>query len=130
MSDPGLYRQREELVLRHVEGENERDLEAIMATFTYPRYEIVPAAMVYDGDKAVRDMILRQWEELPRMQYTAEGIYHGDDGLVVETRTRCPGTDMDMRSVNVFGFEGAGLVVERCYFDRMLFAAALELTHE
>src|SRR5690242_11409609 len=120
-----LRRVREELVLRHVAGENDRDLEAIMATFTHARYEIVPSAMVYDGDEAVRQMILQQWEDLPRMRYTAEGIYHGERGLVVETTTTCPGTDFDMLSINLFGFDGTGLVLERCYFDRMLFANKL-----
>ncbi|MDX1884152.1 nuclear transport factor 2 family protein [Mycolicibacterium sp. 120270] len=117
---------REEIVARHIAGENDRDLEAIMATFTHPRYEIIPSATVYDGDEAVREMILRQWDELPRMHYSAEGIYHGPDGLIVETRTTCPGSKFDMLSVNVFGFEGTGLVLERCYFDRGLFATQLE----
>jgi hypothetical protein len=117
-----LRRVREELVLRHVAGENDRDIEAIMATFTHARYEIVPSAMVYDGDEAVRQLILQQWEDLPRMRYNAEGIYHGERGLVVETRTTCPGTSFDMLSINLFGFDGTGLVLERCYFDRMLFA--------
>jgi hypothetical protein len=77
MSPDELRRIREEIVLRHIAGENDRDLEAVMATFTRPRYEIVPSALVYDGDEAVREMILRQWDELPWMHYTAEGIYHG-----------------------------------------------------
>ncbi|KUH64595.1 hypothetical protein AU184_17420 [Mycolicibacterium novocastrense] len=126
MSEDRLRRVREEIVLRHVAGENARDLEAIMATFAHPRYEIVPSATVYDGDAAVRTMILRQWDELPWMHYAAEAIYHGADGLVVETRTTCAGTDIDMLSVNVFGFDGEGLILERCYFDRMLFAEQLK----
>ncbi len=125
-----LRRIREEIVLRHVAGENDRDLEAIMATFTRARYEIVPTAMVYDGEQSVREMMLRQWSELPRMHYTAEGIFHGEHGLMVETRTTCPGTPIDMLSVNLFGFDGAGLVLERCYFDRTLFAAQLELVND
>jgi hypothetical protein len=126
MSTNELERVREELVLRHVAGENDRDLDAIMSTFTHARYEIISTATVYDGDAEVRQMILQQWEELPRMHYLAEGIFHGEHGLVVETRTTCPGTDLDVLSVNLFGFEGSGLVFERCYFDRMLFTSALE----
>ena len=125
-ADAELHRRREALVLRHVEAENDRDLEAIMATFTRARYEIVPTATVYDGDAAVRQMILAQWEQLPQMHYTAEAVFHSADGLVVETRTTCPGTAVDMLSINVFGFDGDGLILERCYFDRMLFAAELE----
>jgi len=121
-----LWRRREELVLRLVVGENDRDLEAIMATFTRPRYEIVPSGVVFDGDEAVRQMILRQWADLPRMQHAAEAIFHAEHGLVVETRTTCPGTPIDMLSINLFQFEGEGLVLERCYFDRMLFAAQLQ----
>lgn len=121
-----LYRGREALVLRHVAAENDRDLEAIMATFSRPRYEIVPTATVFDGDAAVRQMILKQWEDLPRMHYDAEEVFHSAGGLIVETRTTCPGTTFDMLSINVFGFEGSGLILERCYFDRLLFAAELE----
>ena len=71
-------------------------------------------------------MILRQWEELPQLTYSAEAIFHAADGLVVETRTTCPGTPVDMLSVNLFAFRGDGLILERCYFDRMLFAAQMQ----
>lgn len=124
-ADNGLHHIREELVRRHVAGENDRDLEQVMATFTHPRYEIIPSSTIYDGDEAVRQMILRQWDELPWLRYTAEGIYHGEHGLMVETRTTCPGTEIDMLSVNLFVFDGAGLILERCYFDRMQFAATV-----
>lgn len=124
--DVELQNRREALILRHVAGENDRDLEAIMSTFTHPRYEIVPTGMVFDGDDEVRQMILRQWDELPRMHYEATGIFHSADGLVVETRTTCPGASFDMLSVNLFGFRGDDLILERCYFDRMLFAAEMQ----
>lgn len=126
MTGDALQQRREDLVMRHIAGENDRDLEAVMSTFTYPRYEIIPSATVYDGESAVRQMILRQWEELPWLRYSAHGIYHGTEGVVVETRTTYPGTEVDMLSVNVFVFEGSGLILERCYFDRMLFAEQLE----
>jgi SnoaL-like protein len=121
-----LQRTREALVLRHVAAENARDLEAVMATFTRPRYEIIPTGMVFDGDDAVRAMLLQQWGDLPQLRYSAEGIYHGDDGLVVETRTTAPGKTIDMLSVNLFGFRGPDLILERCYFDRMLLAEQLD----
>lgn len=124
--DNALRRLREELVLRHVAAENARDLEAAMATFTHARYEIIPTGMVFDGDEAVRAMLLQQWADLPMLQYSADALYHGDEGLVVETRTTAPGTPIDMLSINLFGFRGPDLVLERCYFDRMLLAAQLE----
>ncbi|BBZ71776.1 nuclear transport factor 2 family protein [Mycobacterium paraseoulense] len=126
--ETALRRVREELVLRHVAAENARDLEAAMATFTHPRYEIIPTGMVFDGDEAVRAMLLRQWADLPMLQYSAEALYHGDNWLIVETRTTAPGTPVDMLSINLFGFRGPDLVLERCYFDRMLLAQQLEST--
>jgi len=124
--DGALRRIREDLVARHVAAENAHDLEAAMATFTHPRYEIVPTGMVFDGEQAVREMLLQQWADLPMLRYSANAIYHGDDGLAVETRTTAPGTPIDMLSINLFGFRGPDLVLERCYFDRMLLAAQLE----
>jgi hypothetical protein len=121
-----LQRHREELVLRHVAAENARDLEAAMAAFTHPRYEIIPTGMVFDGDEAVRSMLLQQWADLPMLRYSAEALYHGEHGLIVETRTTAPGTSIDMLSVNLFGFRGPDLILERCYFDRMLLAAQLD----
>jgi hypothetical protein len=124
--DAALHGVREDLVLRHVAAENARDVEAAMATFTHPRYEIIPTGAVFDGYEAVRAMLLQQWADLPRMHYAAEAIYHGEQGLVVETRTTAPGTSIDMLSMNLFGFSGPDLILERCYFDRMLLAEQLE----
>lgn len=112
--------------MRHVAAENERDLDGIMATFAHPRYEIVPTATVYDGDAEVRQMILSQWQTLPQMHYAAAAVFHAANGVCVETRTTCPGTAMDMLSVNLFVFDGDRLILERCYFDRALFAAELD----
>jgi SnoaL-like domain len=122
-----LQRTREAIVLRHVAAENARDLEAVMATFVRPRYEIMPTGTIFEGDAAVRAMLLQQWADFPLLQYAAEGVYHGDDGLIVETRTTCPGTPIDMLSVNLFEFRGHDLILERCYFDRMQLAAQLDL---
>jgi len=124
--DAVLRGAREDLVLRHVAAENARDVEAAMDTFTHPRYEIIPTGAVFDGYEAVRAMLLQQWADLPRLQYAAEAIYHCEQGLVVETRTTAPGTSIDMLSMNLFGFRGPDLILERCYFDRLLLAEQLE----
>lgn len=120
-----LQRHRQDLVLRHVDAENARDVDAALATFTHPRYEIIPTGAVFDGDAAVRGMLLQQWRDLPLLRYSAEALYHGDNGLVVETRTTAPGTTINMLSINLFGFRGPDLILERCYFDRMLLADQL-----
>ena len=120
-----LQRLREDLVLRHVAAENAHDVDAAMATFTHPRYEIIPTGTIFDGDAAVRGMLLQQWTDLPLLRYSAEALYHGEYGLIVETRTTALGTSIDMLSINLFGFRGPDLILERCYFDRMLLAEQL-----
>jgi hypothetical protein len=119
---------REALVVAHVAAENARDIEAVMATFAHPRYEIVPTGAVHDGDTAVRAMLEEQWTQLPGLRYEAVALFHGSDGLMVETRTlgTAPdGRSVDMVSVNLFGFRGLELMLERCWFDRMTVAEAL-----
>ena len=125
MGGDALLDARVRLVLTHVAAENDHDLEAVIATFAHPRYEIVPTGAVFDGEAEVRRMLLQQWADLPRLTYAAEGIFHSPEGIVVETRTIMPGGGRSMLSVNVFGFDGEDLVVERCYFDRTSFADLL-----
>jgi ketosteroid isomerase-like protein len=125
-----LHAAREALVLRHVAAENAHDLDAVLATFAHPRYEVVPTGMVYDGAAAVSAMLTEQWRQLPWLSFEAVGLFHGESGLVVETRTRGTSPDgraVDLPSVNIFGFVGEGLVLERCYYDRRTMAESLGL---
>jgi ketosteroid isomerase-like protein len=117
-----LDERRLAVVLEHVAAENERDVDRAMRTFLRPRYEIVPTGDVFEGEAAVREMLVQQWETLPPVTYEALAVYFGDEGLVVETRTvgsRSDGHPIDMTSMNLFGFEGDGLVLERCFFDQV-----------
>jgi hypothetical protein len=128
LPDAAVLATRESLVVAHVAAENARDIEAVMATFAHPRYEIIPTGVTYDGDAAVRAMLTEQWRQLPGLEYEATGVYHGADGLMVETRTVGTGPNgraVDLLSVNLFGFVGTDLVLERCWFDRRVIAEAL-----
>src|SRR4029450_1097202 len=93
-----------------------------LRTFLRPRYEIVATGAVHDGEAAVRRFLAAQWESMPPLRYEATAVYFGTDGLMVETRTlgtSARGTAIDMTSVNLFGFEDDGLVLERCFFDQV-----------
>jgi ketosteroid isomerase-like protein len=128
LPDHAVLAAREALVFSHVAAENARDIEAVMATFGHPRYEIVPTGVVHDGDAAVRAMLEEQWAQLPGLRYEAVAFFHGSDGVMVETRTLGTATDgraVDVVSVNLFGFRDLELVLERCWFDRMTVAEAL-----
>lgn len=131
MTASDLRAAREALVLRHVVAENAHDLDVVLATFSHPRYEIVPTGAVYDGAAAVSEMLREQWRQLPWLSFEAVAIFHGDSGLVVETRTTGTspsGRGVDLLSMNLFGFEGEALVLERCYYDRLAMAESLGLT--
>lgn len=58
MTSADMLAAREALVLRHVDAENAHDLDAVLATFAHPRYEIVPTGVVHDGEAAVSRMLL------------------------------------------------------------------------
>jgi limonene-1,2-epoxide hydrolase len=122
-----LEARRLELVLEHVEAENEQDLDRAMRTFHHARYEIVPTGVVVDGDEAVRALLAANWEAMPGLRFSATGIFHSDDGIAVETHTtgEHEGKPVDMMSVNLFLFEGDKLVCERCYFDQVTTAQNL-----
>jgi hypothetical protein len=113
---------RREIIERHVEAENERDVEAALATFTHPRYEIVPTGAVFDGEEEVRAFLLANWDSLPQdLHWEALGLYDAEHGVMVETRsvgTTDDGRPIDYVTVNLFGFDGEALVLERCWFDR------------
>jgi limonene-1,2-epoxide hydrolase len=122
-----LEARRVELVLEHVDAENEQDLERAMRTFHRARYEIVPTGLVVDGDEAVRALLTANWAAMPGLRFSATGIFHSADGIAVETHTtgEHDGKPVDMTSVNLFLFEGDQLVCERCYFDQVTTARNL-----
>ena len=122
-----LEARRLAVVLEHVAAENEQDLDRAMRTFHRARYEIVPIGFVADGDAAVRELLAANWAAMPGLHFSANAIFHGVDGVAVETHTtgEHEGRPVDMMSVNLFLFEGDHLVCERCYFDQVTSAANL-----
>lgn len=121
MMDEDLRKIRHEIIERHVRAENERDVETALATFSRPRYEIVPTGAVFDGEDEVRAFLRANWDALPRdLRWEALGLYDAEGGVMVETRsfgTTDDGRAIDFVTVNLFGFEGSDLVLERCWFD-------------
>ena len=50
-----LRQRREAIVLEHMDAENRHDVEATVATFHRPCYDVVPVNEMHDGSDSVRD---------------------------------------------------------------------------
>jgi ketosteroid isomerase-like protein len=120
-----LARRRLAVVRQHMEAENRKDFDAVIATFAHPRYELMPTGRVFDGEPAVREYFTRSRSTFPD-QRNENAVLRpaGDDGVIAEFDLL--GTHVDSgksfrsRMVALFLFaEGDDRIVcERVYFDR------------
>lgn len=121
-----LRKARDELLAAHVDAENRGDLDAVIATFKHPRYELVPVGEIFDGETEVRHYY-REKEARGRRRYEVVKAYHADEAVIMEIRTLPleprPPYRVDQPSIVVFEFDGADLMCERVYYDAGAFAA-------
>lgn len=120
-ADPARRERRERLLAAHVAAENVVDVDAVIETFSHPRYELVPLNEVYDGEAEVRRYYLEK-EARGRLVYEVAGLYHSDNAVVVEVRnlsTRHPKPDRaEFPSIAIFFFDEDDLLTcERVYWD-------------
>jgi steroid delta-isomerase-like uncharacterized protein len=123
-----LRQVREEIVRRHVDAENSRDVEAALQTFHHPRYEIMATGRIIDGADDVRAFVAVFVAALPNIRSEVERIHHADDAVIVEYRTigrhdgdwagiRATGAAIDSPAIALFLFDEDRLVAERIYRD-------------
>lgn len=123
-----LRERREAVVAAHVDAENRHDVEATIATFDHPRYEVIPFGSDHDGPDAVRELLGDLMTSFPDFAVETRHLHHADSAVIVEgvmTGTQrsawagIPTTNRAMRLpfVGVFDFEEDRLVCERVYFD-------------
>ncbi|OBH90468.1 ester cyclase [Mycobacterium sp. E2733] len=121
-----LRQRREAIVNQHVEVENRHDVEATIATFTQPRYEVngVPS----DGEDAVRELLQGLMVGFPDLHAELGRMRHADDaifgeGLITGTHdgewAGIPptGRRIEIPIVGIFEFDGDRLLCEKVYFD-------------
>jgi steroid delta-isomerase-like uncharacterized protein len=122
-----LNQAREAIVREHAEAEGRHDVEATLATFHSPRYEVAPFG-VSDGEAAVRDLLNSMITGFPDWGIETGEFRHGDDFVFVEVRMTgthngpwCgwepTGKKMDVTVACMFEFEEDRLVCEKVYFD-------------
>ena len=123
-----LRAQREATVRRHMERENVHDFDAVIDTFSHPRYEIIPTGQVYDGEEAVRGYFRESRTAFPDQRNEPISFRHADDAVVVEfwllgthkgplAGIEPTGKEFRCRMTALFIFDGEKIVCERVYFD-------------
>jgi steroid delta-isomerase-like uncharacterized protein len=121
---------REALVREHMDSENRLDLEATLATFAHPRYELVATGQVYDGEEEVRAYFAASRATFPDQRNELIALHHAEDTVIVEFDLL--GTQegdlmgfppshkpFRCRMVALYLFADEGLVCERVYFDSL-----------
>jgi steroid delta-isomerase-like uncharacterized protein len=123
-----LRRAREAVVEAHSAAERAHDLDALIATFHQPRYEIVPTGEVFDGDEAVRHYHAENFAGVPDFTVEPIAAYHGEDAIAEEawvsgthlgTYHGLPPTGrfVRVRVCGIYVFEEDRLICERVYYD-------------
>jgi SnoaL-like polyketide cyclase len=91
-----LHQRRQQLIERLLSAQNRGDLEAALACFTQPRYELIGN----NGDDAV----------ISELWMTGTHLGSGRDFEATGRSFRC-------RTAVIFGFEGDQLIGARVYYD-------------
>ena len=124
--DNGVRERREAIVREHVDAENRGDVEAVIATFDRPRYEVNGEAS--DGAGQVRDLLHGILRAFPDFRAEDGKTHHSDDAVIAEGRVTGThdgpfagipptGRRIDYPLVAIFEFEEDRLVCEKVYFD-------------
>jgi steroid delta-isomerase-like uncharacterized protein len=121
-----LRERREAIVLEHVAAENRHDIEATLATFARPRYEV--NGVESDGEAAVRDLLHELMTGLPDFHAEVQKIHHADDAVIGEALVTGThggewagigptGRRVEVAIAAIFDFEEDRLVCEKAFYD-------------
>jgi len=121
-----LRQRREAIVKEHADAENQHDVEATIATFHRPRYEVNGVAS--DGEAAVRDLLQGLMDGFPDMHAAIGTLRHADDAVFGEaliTGTHngewagvpATGRRVEIPMAAIFEFDGDRLLCEKVYMD-------------
>jgi len=121
-----LRQRRESTVREHIDSENRHDIEGIIATFHYPRYEVNGEAN--DGEDAIRGLLQILMRGFPDFWAEILNLRHLDDGILVEgliTGTHDgewvgippTGRRISILVVSIFEFDEDRLMCEKAFMD-------------
>jgi steroid delta-isomerase-like uncharacterized protein len=121
-----LRQRREAIVNQHAEAENRHDIEATIATFHHPRYEMNGDPS--DGEAAVRGLLQGMMHGLPDLHAEIGKTRHADDAVIIEgliTGTHDgewagippTGRRVEVPVAAIFEFDEDRLLCEKVYMD-------------
>ena len=119
---------RQETLLRLLEAQNAHDVDAALACFAHPRYELVGNTRVYDGAHDVRHYYEVTKGYFPDLHFEVIATHHSDDAVVAEMWMsgthlgsgpdfEATGRRFRCRTAIIFSFEGEALTGARVYYD-------------
>jgi steroid delta-isomerase-like uncharacterized protein len=128
MVDEQLRARRAAIVQQHIDAENNGDLDAMIASFATPRYEVFPMGAVFEGEGPVRDLVAGLIGGFPDFNFAPTIIHHADDAVIVEAMMTGThkgdwagippkGNRLELPLVCIFDFDGDALINEKVYFD-------------
>lgn len=120
--------QREATLRALLEAQNRHDVEASLACFAHPRYELVGNQRVYEGTDEVRRYYGTTFGAFPDLTFELIAAHHADSSLVVEMWMsgshlgsrrdfEATGKHFRCRIAAVFQFQDTGLIGARIYYD-------------
>jgi steroid delta-isomerase-like uncharacterized protein len=126
-----LRQRREAIVTQHADAENQHDVEATIATFHRPRYEVNGTPS--DGEQAVRELLQGLMSGFPDLHVEIGELRHADDAIFGETLITGThdgewagipptGRRIEVPVAAIFEFDEDRLLCEKVYMD---FAAVL-----
>jgi ketosteroid isomerase-like protein len=133
-----LRSRRDAAIREHMRSENEHEFDATIATFSSPKYELVPTGHVIEGEEAVRTYYRASRQLVPDQRNELIALHHAGDAAIVEfwlrgtyhgSATEAPpsGRAFECRMCAIFEFapSTAGIVSERVYWDQHTIRAQL-----
>lgn len=124
---PDLQPARDKVIRAHLDAENIGDVSGTLASFASPSYEVMPLGS-FAGSDAVTGFLTNFLAGFPDLHQEIVVSHHAESAVVVEMRNTgthqgdfaglAPtGRRIEVRSCNLFLFDGADLIGERIYFD-------------
>jgi ketosteroid isomerase-like protein len=125
-----------------MDAENVQDFDAVIGTFSHPRYELIANSATFDGEAAVRGYFGSSRTPFPDQSNERIAMHHLDDGVLVEfwlmgthngtlhmAGQNYPpsGKSYRVRMAALFFFDDKGITGERVWYDQLSILQQLEL---